>query len=142
MDGTTGSGGGGGGALDKLLPKSIVAKRRRKKQEAREEDAAAATAALLIGVKGEDVTAPAHGVVQQVGKDKDDVSYLSSRRDSGSFVHDTDIVPDRDSNFYGRGYEYGDDNRSIRTESFPSIPNDDSMEAATMTSLDEGDLDR
>ncbi|KAF6816970.1 GRAM domain-containing protein [Colletotrichum sojae] len=134
MDGTAG---GGGGALDKLLPKSIVAKRRRKKQEAREEDAAAATAALLIGVKGEDVTAPADDVVS-----KDDVSYLSSRRDSGSFVHDTDIVPDRNSSLYSysRGYEYGEDHDT--TEQFPSIPNDDSFETATMTSLDEGDLDR
>ncbi|KAK1851383.1 GRAM domain-containing protein [Colletotrichum chrysophilum] len=118
-----------GGALSKLLPKSIAAKRRRRKQEAREEDAAAATAQLLLGVKGEDVTAPADSsslsalsAAPPLKDDyyDDDVSQSSHRRDSGSYVHDpghdTDSlardgstgIPDPDRDYrhsYDRDYE-------------------------------------
>ncbi|KAF4916901.1 putative membrane protein [Colletotrichum viniferum] len=119
-----------GGALSKLLPKSIAAKRRRRKQEAREEDAAAATAQLLLGVKGEDVTAPADTSslsalsaappLKDDYYDDDDVSQSSHRRDSGSYVHDhghdTDSlardgstgIPDPDRDYrhsYDRDYE-------------------------------------
>ncbi|KAF4817611.1 putative membrane protein [Colletotrichum tropicale] len=118
-----------GGALSKLLPKSIAAKRRRRKQEARDEDAAAATAQLLLGVKGEDVTAPADtsslsalSAAPPLKDDyyDDDVSQSSHRRDSGSYVHDhghdTDSlardcstgIPDPDRDYrhsYDRDYE-------------------------------------
>ncbi|KAL3303429.1 GRAM domain-containing protein [Colletotrichum asianum] len=118
-----------GGALSKLLPKSIAAKRRRRKQEAREEDVAAATAQLLLGVKGEDVTAPADtsslsalSAAPPLKDDyyDDDVSQSSHRRDSGSYVHDhghdTDSlardgstgIPDPDRDYrhsYDRDYE-------------------------------------
>ncbi|KAF9869559.1 GRAM domain-containing protein [Colletotrichum karsti] len=145
---STAESGGGGGGLAKLLPKSIAAKRRRRKQEAQEEEAAAATAALLLGVKGEDVTAPAdeHSIshAQAPLKDGDDVSQFSSfssRRDSGSYVgfHDTDSlaresrdttresstsIPDPD-------YEYHDPR-----DYAPGAPDYDGAEATGMVSLD------
>ncbi|KAK2058890.1 GRAM domain-containing protein [Colletotrichum caudatum] len=83
-----------GGGLSKLLPKAIVDKRRRRKQEAREDNAAAAKAAMLLGVKGGDVTAPAD---TPAPLRDDSTSYMSARRDSGSYVHDTDNFSNKDS---------------------------------------------
>ncbi|OHE94730.1 GRAM domain-containing protein [Colletotrichum orchidophilum] len=131
MDGATESGGG----LSKLLPKSIAAKRRRKKQEAQDDEAAAATAALLIGVKGEDVTAPA---VTPAPLRDDYASHLSNKRDSGSYVHDTDSFgfgkdgstgfPDYDYNHYR---EHGHDTRDA---------DEASTEAISIASLEDPDI--
>ncbi|TDZ28596.1 putative membrane protein [Colletotrichum spinosum] len=144
MDSSTGS----GGTLEKLLPKSIAAKRRRRKQEAQEEDAAAAKAAQLIGVKGEDVTAPADTPAPL--KD-DDVSLFSNRRDSGSYVFDTDSltkeasstgIPDPATVHYGEDYEaayYGHQNLGHFE---PSVRDDGSTEATSMISADQDDSDQ
>ncbi|KAK7444225.1 GRAM domain-containing protein [Colletotrichum acutatum] len=128
-----------GGALSKLLPKSIAAKRRRRKQEAQEDEAAAATAALLIGVKGEDVTAPA---VTPAPLRDDDASYLSNRHDSGSYVDDTDSYglgrdgstgfPDYDYDHYPEHGHAAHDTRDA---------DEASTEATSVLSLEDPDID-
>lgn len=124
--------GEGSGGLSKLLPKAIVAKRRRRKQEAREDDAAAATAALLLGVKGEDVTAPADTPVPL--KDDDDAaSYLSVRRDSGSYIHDTDSFTKDGGSTGFPDYDY---------DHYQYRGHDGSTEATSMVSLDESELEK
>lgn len=137
-EGDSGRGGVGGGGLAKLLPKSIVAKRRRRKQEAREEDAAATTAALLLGVKGEDVTALADArTIAHAPARASDVSQLSNRRDSGSYVgfHDTDSLSrdgDGSTGIPDPGYDHDYHHRDYE----PSAPDDASTEATSMVSLD------
>ncbi|KAL2876185.1 hypothetical protein SGCOL_008546 [Colletotrichum sp. CLE4] len=113
MDGATESGGG----LSKLLPKSIAAKRRRRKQEAQEDEAAAATAALLIGVKGEDVTAPA---VTPAPLRDDDASHLSTG------------FPDYDYDYYNEHGHAAHDTRDA---------DEASTEATSMLSLEDPEFD-
>ncbi|OLN97450.1 putative membrane protein C20F10.07 [Colletotrichum chlorophyti] len=138
-----------GGTLGKLLPKSIAAKRRRRKQEAKEDEAAAATAALLLGVKGEQVTAPAPPLDMtresfDHNYNHDDVGRLSKKRDSGSYVNDTDrdssarysstSFPDLDNDHYLR--EYGNPNGNGDGDL------DGSTEVTSMVSLDEFEHDQ
>ncbi|KZL86228.1 gram domain-containing protein [Colletotrichum incanum] len=122
-----------GGGLSKLLPKAIAAKRRRRKQEAREDDAAAATAAMLLGVKGEDVTAPAD---TPAPLRDDSASYMSIRRDSGSYVHDTDSFSNKDSSTGFPDYDY-DHYREHGHEASDEI----STGATSMVTLDESEVD-
>ncbi|GJC78073.1 GRAM domain-containing protein [Colletotrichum tofieldiae] len=123
-----------GGGLSKLLPKAIAAKRRRRKQEAREDDAAAATAAMLLGVKGEDVTAPAD---TPAPLRDDSASYMSIRRDSGSYVHDTDNFSNKDSSTGFPDYDY-DHYREHGHEA----GGDTSTEATSMVTLDESEVEQ
>lgn len=129
-----------GGALSKLLPKSIAAKRRRRKQEAQEDEAAAATAALLIGVKGEEVTAPA--VTPPALRDED-ASHLSNRRDSGSYVHDTDsFALEKDGSTGFPDYDYGHYPEHGHAAHDTRDADDAGTEEATsMLSLEEPDID-
>lgn len=128
-----------GGALSKLLPKSIAAKRRRRKQEAQEDEAAAATAALLIGVKGEDVTAPA---VTPAPLRDDDASHLSNRRDSGSYVHDTDsfgLGKDGSTGFPDYDYDHYPEHGHAVHDTRDA--DEASTEATSVLSLEEPDID-
>ncbi|TQN71799.1 putative membrane protein, partial [Colletotrichum shisoi] len=142
-----------GGGLSKLLPRAIVAKRRRKKQEAREEDAAAATAAMLLGVKGEDVTAPVDAPAAPLRDsysysydygdgdgdgDDDNASYLSTRRDSGSYVHDADTLSNKDISTGFPDFDY----RHFREHGHDAAADEISTKATnSMVTLDESDAD-
>ncbi|KAK2730018.1 gram domain-containing protein [Colletotrichum kahawae] len=134
-----------GGALSKLLPKSIAAKRRRRKQEAREEDAAAATAQLLLGVKGEDVTAPADTSSLSVLSAAPPLKDESHRRDSGSYVHDhghdTDsLARDGSTGIPDPDYDYRHDYRHDYDRDYEPSPSgastNNARDDASMVSLE------
>ncbi|KAK2041533.1 hypothetical protein LZ31DRAFT_556836 [Colletotrichum somersetense] len=124
-----------GGGLSKLLPKAIVDKRRRRKQEAREDNAAAAKAAMLLGVKGEDVTAPAD---TPAPLRDDSASYMSARRDSGSYVHDTDSFSNKDSS---TGFPDYDDYNHYREHGHEAA-DETSTEATSVVTLSESEVEQ